>query len=88
MLAFGTVLPLDPGPASYNFWPLLFVPLAVVTMRFVIGWRVNAIALVAAFLAGTVLGWSVESIGIVQPVTVSILLAALASLWRRRPQRA
>ncbi|HEX9122074.1 MAG TPA: hypothetical protein VF984_01755 [Actinomycetota bacterium] len=32
MVAFGVAGALDPGPPSYNFWPLLFMPLATAVL--------------------------------------------------------
>jgi hypothetical protein len=70
------------GPGSFNFWPLLFMPLALLTIRFVLGFPLRAPSCVAALVAGTALGWSVGSWGLVQPLAVAVLVVGLARLRR------
>ncbi len=87
MLAFGTVPGLPAGQPSYDFWPLLLTPLVAITIRFVLGYPLNAVGLLASFLAGSALGWAIASWGVVQPIGIAVLLVCVVALGRR-PSRA
>lgn len=76
------------GRGSFNFWPLLFIPLALLTIRFVLGIRSGTASYVAAFAAGTALGWSIGSWGVVQPLSVAVLVVGVARLGRDRRRNA
>ncbi|MFB3738665.1 MAG: hypothetical protein ACE14W_06840 [Candidatus Velamenicoccus archaeovorus] len=71
------------GPGSYNFWPLLFIPLALVTLRFALRFPLGPMTYVAALVVGTGIGWSVGAWGVLQPFAGAVLVFALATLWRR-----
>jgi hypothetical protein len=83
MLAFGTQPGLPAGPASYDFWPLLLIPLVALTIRRVLGYPMNAFGMAASFVVGSILGWAIASWGVVVPVGIAVLVVCLLALGRR-----
>jgi hypothetical protein len=74
--------------ASWDWWPLLGIVLALWFIRSGLGRRLGAIELVLCLVAGLGFKTVVHTWGIVGGATIILILAATAVLRRRAPRSA
>jgi high-affinity Fe2+/Pb2+ permease len=72
--------------ASWDWWPLLGIALALWFIRSVLGRRLGAVELVLCLFAGLGFATVVHSWGILGGATIILILAATALVRRRAPR--